>query len=78
MCYKAVTPHIKEHRPAIIHRGHCGGPQNKHLGKKAVGDPKSFMENDPTEVFSAIQVSIKRKSAVNHDFGGNVPECWEI
>lgn len=57
--YKGVTPHIKEHRPPVIYTDHCGGPQNKHFGRKAVGDPNSFMKNGPIEVFSAVHVFIK-------------------
>lgn len=61
-CYKIVTPHIKEHRPPVIYTDHCGGPQNKHFGRKAVGYPNSCMKNGPTEVFSAVKAFIKWKS----------------
>lgn len=61
VCYKIVTAHIKEHRPPVIYTDHCGGPQNKHFGRKTVGYPNSCMKNGPTEVFSAVKVFIKWK-----------------
>lgn len=59
--YNVETPHTKEHRLPVIHTDHCGGPQNTHFGRKAVGDLKSFMRNGSTEVFSAVKSSSNGK-----------------